>query len=357
MAWQGISGHDAVVDNFRRSLAEGRLASTYLFVGPPGVGKHTFALRLAQALLCETRPEVELGPCGQCSACVQVLAGTHPDLHLVSKEPDRSFIPVAAFIGDDAHRMREGLCHWIGLKPFRGRRKIAIVDDADLLNEEGANCLLKTLEEPPPRSLLILVGTSAEQQLPTIRSRVQVIRFRPLPAEIVAELLLGTGVVSEPAEAKRLAQHSHGSLQWAAQLADPELWEFRAQLLGKLAQGHLDSVKVARWIAAFVDEAGKEATARRQRARQVVAFVLEFYRALMRRLSGSPVDGDAELSAATAAAANAWPGTSDRVVECMDRCLETLTHIDRNANQATLIDCWVDDLAKITSRREPALSG
>ena len=93
--------------------------------------------------------------------------------------------------------MREGLCYDIALKPYSGRRKVAIIDDADYLNKEGANCLLKTLEEPPPKSLLILIGTSEQRQLPTIRSRCQIVRFQPLPEQDVAELLLATGACED----------------------------------------------------------------------------------------------------------------------------------------------------------------
>ena len=98
-------------------------------------------------------------------ACLQVDALTNPDLQIVSKPRDRNFIPVERFIGDREHRMSEGLCHDISLKPHYGGRKIAIIDDADFLNQEGANCLLKTLEEPPPKSLLILIGTSEQRAI------------------------------------------------------------------------------------------------------------------------------------------------------------------------------------------------
>ena len=113
--------------------------------------------------------------------------------------------------------MREGLCHNISLKPYRGGRKIAIIDDADFLNQEGANCLLKTLEEPPPKSILILIGTSEQKQLPTIRSRCQVIRFRPLAESTVAELLVSQGLIESEVEAERLAGLSGGSLELLAQ--------------------------------------------------------------------------------------------------------------------------------------------
>ena len=121
--------------------------------------------------------------------------GTHPDVHLLARPADKAFIPVELFIGDKEHRMREGLCYDISLKPYSGRRKVAIIDDADYFNKEGANCLLKTLEEPPPKSVLILIGTSEQRQLPTIRSRCQVVRFRPLAESDVAEILVEQGLV------------------------------------------------------------------------------------------------------------------------------------------------------------------
>jgi len=206
MTWHGVEGHDDVVEQFRRALQRRRLASSFLFAGPEGIGKRTFALTLARALLCRNRPEEMLDPCGECPACAQVLAGTHPDLEQVAKPKDRAFIPLELLIGDKEHRGREGLCHNISLKPYMGGRKIAIIDDADHLNPEGANCLLKTLEEPPPKSVLILIGTSPAKQLPTIRSRCQLIRFRPLPADVVAELLIARELVADAADARRLAR-------------------------------------------------------------------------------------------------------------------------------------------------------
>ena len=351
MAWQGIEGHDDVVEQFRRSLARGRLASTYLFVGPEGVGKHSFALKLAQTLLCLTNPPERLEPCGHCAGCVQVLAGTHPDLIRVAKPAEKSEIPVQSLIGAGERRMREGLCHDISLKPFMGGRRVAVIDDADYLNEEGANCLLKTLEEPPPRSVIILVSTSANRQLPTIRSRSQIIRFSRLDDDVVASLLLAEGAAANRDEALRLAAYSEGSLARARELADPELWKFRGELLKGLAEPQPDGVRLAKAVLAFVDEAGKEAPLRRARARQLVNFTADFYRQLVRRLSGAPQPADRELAAQVERAAAAWPASADTAVACAERCLEALAHIDRNANQAIWIECWLDDLGQLITRR------
>jgi DNA polymerase-3 subunit delta' len=347
MVWHGIYGHDRVVEQFRRALARGRLASSFLFVGPAGIGKRSFALKLAQALLCSTRAEEALDPCGQCPSCVQVTAGTHPDLDLIAKPSDKSFLPLDLLIGDREHRNREGLCHRIALKPFMGGRKIAIIDDADDLNQEGANCLLKTLEEPPRRSMLVLIGTSPARQLPTIRSRCQLVRFRPLETDTVAELLVSQGLVPERTEARRLAVYGEGSLVQAMQLADADLWEFRSRLCRQLAEPVLDSVRLSGAVSAFVDEAGKEASARRERLRHVVELAGAFYRQLLLARSGIPPKDDPELVGFVEHAFEWHPGAAWVTAARLDRCLEAAEQIDRNANQATLIEAWLDDLARV----------
>ena len=345
MSWHGIHAHDDVVEQFRRALVRERLASSFLFAGPSGIGKRTFALKLAQAMLCQTRPEAALDPCGACPSCIQVAAGTHPDLDVVCKPDDKAFIPLELLIGEREHRRREGLCHNIAMKPFLGGRKIAMIDDADYLNAEGANSLLKTLEEPPPRSVLILIGTSPAKQLPTIRSRCQLIRFRPLPVEIVAELLVSKGFVSDVAEARRLARYSDGSIQRALELTDADLWSFRNALFERLSEPALPSVAFAQTVAKFVDEAGKEASARRARLRQIVGFAAGFYRQLLHAQCGMMLSEDKELQTHVGRAVERGHTNSEQTAARLDRCLDAAAQIDRNANQTTLIECWLDDLA------------
>lgn len=321
MAWHGILGHDAIVELFRNAINRGRLASSFLFAGPAGIGKRTFAMRLSQTLLCQQRPEAEMNPCGQCPACVQVEARTHPDLAIVEKPADRQFIPLALLIGDDEHRMQNGLCHHLALRPFMGGRRIAIIDDADLLNPEGANCLLKTLEEPPPGSVLILIGTSPARQLPTIRSRCQLVRFSPLATDDVRQILLATGLQTDPTEAANLAELSEGSLQQAMELADPQLRAFRNTLWSALEGGVSDFVGLTKQVAALVEDAGKEAPARRARLRQLANWAVQYYRRELK--SGG---GEAAQSA-------------------IESCLAVAEQIDRNANQSTLIETWLNELA------------
>lgn len=346
MSWHGIHGHDGVVEQFRRALQRRRLASSFLFAGPAGIGKRTFALKLAQALLCQARSEQALDPCEQCPSCVQAAAGTHPDVEQVAKPADRAFIPLDLLIGDKEHRGREGLCHKISMKPYMGGRKIAVIDDADYLNAEGANCLLKTLEEPPPSSLLILIGTSPAKQLPTIRSRCQLIRFCPLETDVVAQLLVSQQLVSDAEEASRLARYSEGSLQRAMNLADPKLWSFRDELYQRLAQPVLDSVAFSKAVAALVDEAGKEAAARRNRLRQVIELAADFYRHLLRAESGADASADAQLHGSIQQAFRGGARDSEADAARLDRCVEAVAQLERNANQTTLIESWLDDLNK-----------
>jgi DNA polymerase III subunit delta' len=345
MTWHGIIGHDEIVERFRLALRRRRLASSFLFAGPAGIGKRTFAVKFAQALLCEKSPEEALDPCEHCPSCLQVDAGSHPDFQLISKPGDKSFIPLELLIGDKEHRRREGLCRQIALKPMMGRRKIAVIDDADYLNAEGANALLKTLEEPPLDSILILIGTSPAVQLPTIRSRCQLIRFQPLDAEAVAQLLAAQGVAGEAVDARRLAQFSEGSVQRAGELADPDVWQFRNVLFQRLAAQTLDSVALARLTAKFVEEAGKDAAPRRRRLHQVVSFATEFYRQLLRLESGAGKDEDAPADSRVEQALKQAAIDPEKTMARLERCLDAEEEIDRNANQSTLIECWLDDLA------------
>ncbi len=347
MSWQGIEGHDEVVEQFRRALARGRLASSFLFVGPPGIGKRMFALKLAQSLLCENAAEADLNPCGTCPACLQVIAGSHPDVDVVAKPAERSSIPIESFIGPKERRMREGLCHSIGLKPVSGRRRIGIIDDADWLNVEGANCLLKTLEEPPPRSVLILIGTSLARQLPTIRSRCQVVRFAPLDTETAARLLLQQQVVPDESAARDLAELSGGSLSIAAELADESLREYRQHLLATLAKVDWDSVALASEANQFIEKAGKDAPSRRSRAKRLLGFAADFYRGVVRALAGLPVLGDTALQQAAAKAAQRWPGSAETASACFDRCADAVQEIERMAMVNLVIDCWADEVRRL----------
>ncbi len=348
MSWQDLVGHEQVVERFRRALARGRLSGSFLFVGPEGVGKRTFALKLAQVLLCAERDPAQFSACARCASCVQVAAGTHPDLLQVAKPEDRAFLPLELVVGDKEHRGQAGLCHDLALRPYMGGYRVAVIDDADYFNQESANALLKTLEEPPPRAVLILIGTSAARQLPTIRSRCQLVRFQPLSVEQVAELLLAHEIVTEPEKARQLAALSGGSLQRARELADPALWEFRSVLFGHLAAERLDVTRLAAEIGALLGKRPPGAL-RRARAREVIRLAVAFYRELLRLASGLRLRSGPE----TATDWERWLGQAaahvgpEQAAAALERCIEALGQVDRNALESTVVEGWLDDLARL----------
>jgi len=240
--------------------------------------------------------------------------------------------------------MVRGLARGLDLKPARGRGRIVIIDDADDLNEESANCFLKTLEEPPPRSVLLLIGTSPDRQLATIRSRCQVVHFAPLADELVAELLRAQGV-EDSALIERLVRLSGGSPGRARALADPALWEFRRQMLGQLSRSPVDTVGLARSWMRFVEEAGKEAAAQRQRAAQVLELLIDFLSAaLSRSVGATPKLAEPEdLRALEELVRRTEPNQLSSV---LDRCLEAGMHIDRRVQLVLIVEALVDALGQ-----------
>jgi len=355
MSWDQILNHQPALERFQRSVERNRLASTYLFVGPEGIGKRTFALKLAQALLCEKRSDSKLEPCGICPGCQQVLAQTHPDLILISKPKDKAFIPVETFIGDKEHRRQVGLCHEIGLKPFSGGRKIAIIDDADFLNQEGANSLLKTLEEPPPKSLLILIGTSEQRQLSTIVSRSQVIRFEALTNSQVLTILERNNLIeTEDVPLETLAQSSEGSVSMAVKLSDPDTLEFRRTLFEQLATGDPGQDIFSDTVNGFVDAAGKDAAKKRMRLVMVGDFAIAFYRRWYLQLTGAESDrerGDTAIGDFVSNAIGRWTDDVNSgalvAAQAIERTTEMQGHVMRNAGAANVIDAWLRDLGRI----------
>jgi len=356
MAWSEILGHSDKVENLRSILAQGRLAHTYLFVGPPGIGKRTFALQLARCLLCERHSETELEACDRCPGCQQVLAGTHPDLFVVMCPEGKRELPIELFLGPKERRGKAGLCYELSHTPMAGRRKIAIIDDADLLNEESANALLKTLEEPPPFSLLILVASNIDGILPTIRSRCQSLRFAPLLPEQVAELLVQQGFAEDLTRAREAAALSEGSLTLATQLMQPELRNQRETLYKGLSAANFNSVALAAKLIEAVESAAGDTAGQRQAAAWLIRFCVEFYRGALWTLMSAESDEESRSTnrpqtPQTAEFCNRIAGSTEtrleKVAALMDRAILAETHLEQNVSVSLCLESLCDDLGRM----------
>jgi len=184
-----LIGNANVREALDRAVERDRLPHALLFAGPEGVGKRAFAVELARALLCE-RP-VAAESCDECPSCLRVSKREHLDLRVF--EPEGAFVKIA--------QMRE-LAREAFQRPFEGRRRVLVVDEAHRLREEAANAILKTLEEPPPTTVIVLVTDQPYAMLATIRSRCRTLHFSPIETDEIERYLAAN--YKRPAEDTRL---------------------------------------------------------------------------------------------------------------------------------------------------------
>ncbi len=270
--WQ-VVGQNRAVSLLERSLERKVVAHAYLFVGPHHVGKMTLALNLAQALNCEATES----PCGECLSCQKIASAKHADIQIIglTTDGDSTEAKSRAEISIDQIRQMQ---HSASLPPFEGRYKVFIIDGAEQLSSEAANCLLKTLEEPVGKVIFILLTTNDKLLPATVISRCQRLELSPMAATEVEAALISHWDI-EPQRAKLLARLSRGRLGWALSAAlDDSLLQQRAEKM----QGLLDIVNAdyeERFT--YAAELATQFSQKRESVQEVLTLWLDWWRDLL----------------------------------------------------------------------------
>lgn len=233
MPFSKLLGQEAAVTTLKRALSSGHVHHAYRFEGPAGVGKELAAMALAQSLLCEAPTPFA---CGACSACKRALTSSetepyvpvHPDLVLVERGLYKGQIGASEASGISIEQIRRIVQSRVGFPPHEGRALVFIVREASELTAQAANALLKTLEEPPPKTHFILLTSRPNRLLDTIRSRTLPVRFGALPDAVVAEILRARGLDPE------VAPLANGSAGLAIALAGEEAMKERKEFVSSV---------------------------------------------------------------------------------------------------------------------------
>ncbi len=254
-AFRGIVGQVAAVTRLARAIDAGAVAHAYIFEGPAGVGKHATANAFAKALVCGA------GGCGRCSDCVRISHGTHPDVFEID--------PEGLTLGIEQIR---DVQHQVVLRPVEGAHKVFIIDEAEAMTPQAANAFLRTLEEPPPGVVFVLIASNVHAMLDTILSRAQRVPFRPIPpAEIAALLQERLGIDMDQAELATSV--SGGIVGKALALARTGGMDLRNAALSLAADlSVLDPLDLMQWVETTVksvrDSSSEEKTSRQKEARE-----------------------------------------------------------------------------------------
>jgi DNA polymerase-3 subunit delta' len=328
MPFRDVIGHRRLIGLLQRSIERDSLPPSLLFTGPSGVGKRLTAIAVAQALNC-VRPKGS-DSCGTCASCSRIARGVHPDVSLV--EPGESGSIKIEQVRDVIDRA--------GYRPFEGRRRVVIVDEADALVPQAQNALLKILEEPPPSSVFILITARPDVLLPTVRSRCPQLRFRPLATSDIVAALAARGVGER--EARALAASADGSLGRAIEATAGDLLEAR-DIAHEVLAAAAATADPRRRIESAKDLLAKTGAGGAV-DREQLASHLRAMSSLLRDIEVIAVGGDAgvlanaDMRSSLDALAGAYRG--DRGLRAFAAVDQALVALERNAGVKIVAD-WV----------------
>jgi DNA polymerase-3 subunit delta' len=331
----GLLGNEWAVEMLKQHLIHDSARQAYLITGPPGLGRRTLALRFAQALNC-TNPVAPGEPCRKCKTCKQIERMQYTDLAVIQAEKEGGTLKV--------EQIRSVLLS-LSLKPYQGKYRVALFLRFQEANANAANALLKTLEEAPAHVVLLLTADTAEQLLPTITSRCEILRLRPVPVEVLETFLKEHN--ESDVSARLLAHISGGRPGYALRLMqDKEALDFRKKRLDEM-QNLLQSTRVERFAyAEKLTRRKRGETEEENRIRETLLLWLSFWRDVFLVSSGSEAPlANVDYAAAVESLAGRLSLSEAR--RLVGDAEEAIDKLDRNVNSRLLAEVTLMDWPRL----------
>ena len=343
MPFTDILAQDHIIDHFNKAIKTDHLSHAYIFTGQEGVGKALFAKEFAKALNCKNNDN---DSCNSCTNCNRIEMLNHPDVFWIEREEKAKFIKIENI---------RNLQNSVRLSPLESDYKIFIIKEADRMNEEASNCLLKTLEEPSPNTIIILIANSVAPIKDTIRSRCQIIRFQPIPSHIIEGQLTD----KSGADANKIgwiSRFCNGSLANALHLLDDNHYEMNNDIVTRMTGPDLDNLIFAEEVIDSYLSTGDSLEEKRQILKSILHCILQLYRdLLMVKVMNKHDVEQAKMSLYNAGREDSLQEyanylTREQIMYLINEILESIKHVDLNLNINLLLENIITKITVLNSK-------
>jgi DNA polymerase-3 subunit delta' len=333
MSFKNILSQNHIVDPFKKAISSDHLSHAYIFTGQKGTGKSLFAKEFTKALFCKSNKG---DSCDTCHNCTRIDNNNNPDIHWIALGKKDKFIKI--------ENIRD-MQHHVNLSPVESEYKVFIIKEADRMNEESSNCLLKTLEEPTLNTIIILIANSLASVKETIKSRCQIMRFKPIPTDVIKEQLMNE-FDTEIKEAEWISRFSCGSLGNAIEFAQDKFYEKNDDIIRRISELKLENnLGFAEIFVESYLSTGDSLEEKRQILKGILNCILQYYRDLLiikiRDTHSNTDEGDLclfNVGNEDTLQAQSRIFTQEQITNIIDEILKSFMYIDYNLNINLVIE-------------------